>query len=183
MKRIILCTIPGTGTQFFRELLEDHGFDVKAVHCTDHALSIVEDEIANGSILVTTYRDVEDIYECWGNRELVGKHPPKRDDLKYFESWYRLFRWEPVVVSLHHERDIRLKLLSAVLGKELKADWEAIRTKPIRKYDIHTDTWEKPKLGIGDKRDYAFAIDSGYQGSYEDYKEWRATEDGVTDGR
>ena len=29
MKRIILCTIPGTGTHFFKKLLEDHGFDVK----------------------------------------------------------------------------------------------------------------------------------------------------------
>ncbi len=132
MKRIILCTIPGTGTHFFKDLLEGHGFDVKAIHCTENGLKIVEDEIVNGSTLVTTYRDVPDIYENWGNnnRDL--------DAGKYFEGWYQLEQYCPVTVSIDNNREARLNLLGQVLGVQLNTDWEPVNHTE-RVYNIHTD--------------------------------------------
>lgn len=150
MKKIILCTIPGTGTQFFKKLLENHGFDVRAIHCTKSGLDIVRDEIVSGSILVTTWRDIDEIYKCWSKRETVGRHPPEQDDLRYFESWYRLFRWEPIVVSLNTDRVERLAFLSHVLGIELKADWTAVEATPKMKYDIHTDTFTPMDAALND---------------------------------
>ncbi len=166
MKRIILCTIPGTGTHFFKDLLEGHGFDVKAIHCTENGLKIVEDEIVNGSTLVTTYREVSDVYENWGNnnRDLEAG--------KYFEGWYRLFQYEPVVVSIDNVKEERLEFLSAVLGVELKTDWEAVRTEPKKVYDIFTDTNKEDMFAA-----YGFALDAGYQGTLEEYKTWRSETD------
>ena len=167
-KRIILCTIPGTGTHFFKKLLEDHGFDVKAIHCTDNGLNIVRDEIVNGSTLVTTWRYISDIYKSWdkNNRDLNA------DD--YLEGWYRLFQWEPVVVSFDSDKEARLELLSAVLGVELKTDWEPVNATPKKKYDIHTDTFKEDMCAA-----YAFAVDAGHPGGFDEYKAWRAKEDEV----
>ena len=147
---------------------------MKAIHCTDSGLKIVHNEIVNGSILVTTWRDIDEIYKCWGNRETVGRHPPKQDDLTYFESWYRLFRWEPVVVSLDTDRVERLAFLSHILGIELKADWESVNATPKKKYDIRTDSFTEDMCTA-----YAFAVDAGYQGMFDEYKAWRARDGGV----
>ena len=100
--------------------MEKHGFDVKAIHCTENGLKIVEDEVLNGSILVTTWRDVPDLYENWGNnnRDL--------DAGKYFEGWYRLEQYCPVTVSIDNNREARLNLLGQVLGVQLNTDWEPV---------------------------------------------------------
>ena len=135
MKKVILATIPHTGTHFFKKLLEDHGFEVKAIHVTDNGLKQVNSKVSAGWVLVTTYRNIDRVLKSWHMRGREGQSLNQ-----YLENWYTLHQWEPIVVSFDNNREARLEFLSAVLDVELKTDWESVNVTP-RKYDIKTDTF------------------------------------------
>ncbi len=120
MKNILLCTIPKTGTHFFKKLFEDHGFNVKAVHLTDDGLDMAFKACERNDIVVTTYRNLSAIEYSW----LKNLRDDNLD--KYIENWYRLQELEPVIVSVDSIKEARLNLASAILGVELKTDWKAV---------------------------------------------------------
>lgn len=181
MKKVILATIPHTGTHFFKKLLEDHGVHVKAIHCTKSGMGIVKKRIEDGWIVVTTHRNLDDILKSWKDRERTEGQTL----YEYIYNWYRLMEHEPVIVSVDTHREVRLEFLGNVLGIDLKTDWEPVNA--FRQYDIKTDTFHNEPigetrlmqhLGLGHKQltednlkmQYAAAVDSGYQGTLDEFK-------------
>ena len=130
MKKIILATIPSTGTNFFKKVFEDHGLEVKALHLTDQGLKrVIEMGWCDGrglyedSVLVTTCRNWHDVKQSWDNRG--------RDDNinVYLKNWFALASLMPIVVSVDSESIPRLAVLSKAVGVELKADWTPVPSR------------------------------------------------------
>ena len=122
---IFLCTIPGTGTYFFRDLLEKHGCSVKALHCSKEGMVRAKEYVEKGYVLVTAWRDVEETKNNW---VLMNRSLDEYD--LYYRNWHQLFEYEPVVVSFSNNREARLELLGAVIGKKLETDWTPVNQHP-----------------------------------------------------
>ena len=124
MKKIILATIPSTGTNFFKKVFEDHGLEVKALHLTDQGLMRVLDMVMDDWTLVTTHRHISKVKESWRNRG-------RNDSLaEYLENWYTIQSLKPFVVSVDSaNKDTMLWDLSVELGVPLKADWTPVPSR------------------------------------------------------
>ena len=125
-KKVILCTIPHTGTWFFEKLLKDHGVNVSTQHCTYNGEPGIRKAVEDGAILVTTYRDFQNVTNSWVKRGRVMATLSE-----HLECWYRLFEFEPIIVSVDNNREMRLELLSAVLDVDLQTDWTPVNVTEV----------------------------------------------------
>ena len=127
---IVLCTIPHTGTQFFRGLLAQHykptGWDDTdpngfiTCHITNDALTHILDNRRNMT-LVTTVRDWWAVQNSWQQRNRDFSEYPD-----YLGCWLDLILQNPFVLSVDHHKENRLKLLEQHLGVQFKTDWTPV---------------------------------------------------------
>lgn len=130
--RIVLMTVPHTGTKFFTALLEHHFPRVgpkdliKGVHGF-HPMHVSRPNIEllteiRSPTVITTVRDREKVKRSWLAR---GK---KLDTLE--QAWREhddLIRlWAPIVVSVDNDRERRLKDLGKRLGVTFETDWTPV---------------------------------------------------------
>lgn len=134
---VVLCTIPHTGTQFFRFLLGEHlpfvGFQTLkrehvergliVCHVTDWSLQCMN-EMTRRPIVVTTKRNWADVKRSWERRgrkiEELAEYARRHTEL--------VEKWRPIVVSVDEDREARLQHLGATLGLALKTDWSPVNT-------------------------------------------------------
>ena len=133
-QRVLLVTIPHTGTRFFRDILTEHlpyvgmrgivsggKVGVGAIHCTQSVLDAIADAEYSHT-LVTTWRDPEKVARSWLRR---GKPLEELDD--YRARWGGMVRrWRPRFLTLEEDRERKLAELGAYLGLDLTTDWEPV---------------------------------------------------------
>lgn len=116
---IALITIPHTGTQFFKRLLEQYA-PVEAMHCTDNAMEWIRQN-RDGVTLVTTTRDWSAVRASWQRR---GRDSEKLR--MYLRNYLDLLNYDPIILSVDSFRQERLDRLQDKLGVLLRTDWTPV---------------------------------------------------------
>lgn len=124
--RVLLATIPSSGTCFWHSLLLNHGIEVTRVHLSntlfpDILLMLQRDPEYT---LVTTYRDLDKIKHTW---QVIGNSGYNYTEC--LENWYRLLTYNPIVVSVDTNREASLSVLRDALGIQFKTDWEPVNAR------------------------------------------------------
>jgi hypothetical protein len=123
-KKVVLATIPCTGTQFWLKLLIDEGIEVKRFHTTDKQMpDILEYKDDPDYLFVTTYRDMNKLIYTWDTVSI----PFDRDQC--IRNWYRLMAFHPICVSVDTDKEASLQVLSSALGIEIKTDWAPVNAR------------------------------------------------------
>lgn len=132
---IVLCTVPHTGTQFFRQMFLNHGLiergldDVgeheservpgyfTALHVTADGLASVRRVTARVR-LVTTVRDWDAVRASWRRRN------KDLDTLeRYAARWHELLKLEPFILSVDCDRERRLDDFRRLTGIDFQTNW------------------------------------------------------------
>lgn len=119
--KIILATIPHTGTWFFEKLLKDHGFAVETMHVTRNSMPRVKIMVDQGMPVVTTVRSLDKVRESWAVR-----NRPLDQWCEHLECWFELMAYKPHIVSVDCQKEERLEALGDALGVQFKTKWEPV---------------------------------------------------------
>ncbi len=127
---VILCTIPRTGTHFFKGILQQKygyaSFDnvlagengLNVCHATDDVVERLRGSHVHIVTTIRTWADVMDSWDAQGrNTDLLGDH---------LKAWLELLTLDPIIVSFEHQRADRLCRLCDALGAEFKTDWTPV---------------------------------------------------------
>lgn len=130
--RIVLATIPHTGTNFFMGLLAQH---FPLVTCADlvegrHGFWPLHVSTPNFArmqriarpVVITTVRDPEKVRRSWEQRGQVMRML----DEAYEQHAWMMERWHPIVVSIDDDREARLEALEQKLGVRFETDWAPV---------------------------------------------------------
>lgn len=135
-QRILLVTIPHTGTQFFSRLLEQHFNRIGFVemetnplatgyvqrHTTPETMAWLP-KVRQSVTLLTTERDRDAMNASYRRR---GKKP-NQIDVKFMPCYRELLKMEPIVMSVDApDREKRLVELGRALGVVFKTDWAPV---------------------------------------------------------
>lgn len=147
---ILIASIAHSGTHFVGELL-DYPYQnesrcgeqfARSMHTYPDGLGLLHEAVKQQAIVVAPLRHPWAIAQSWANRgKRISRHPSQPTLVDVMRCMIddvapHVTAWLPLDVP---DRDVYLRTLSVIVGKDLKTDWEPRGHHPVHRDAIMPD--------------------------------------------